>query len=214
MDYVVYPQKNVSLELRKRMFEPTVEPKALEEISDSSKSGIIIILDGDTVDRNWQLATGEGFISTLETDEEYNVILSEKRSDGSQGKLIMLNSNDLDKNIALVPGEYTVDVISTIKMGSDYTRDSLLIPPRKGDNTDIDEVEINDSMYIGGVAINAGTTGNLIITPTDMVTKSSLIVFYASYDPDKLKYVEDMTVLTKVMESATNYPQWFMPFME
>jgi len=96
--YEVYPSKNIELELRRRIFTPTI---------------FNIDITASDIDRGWGLSSGdEVSTSTLEDDEEVIVMMSEIRSDGSTGNIVYLNSKDEERTISLVPGEYSIEIIS------------------------------------------------------------------------------------------------------
>lgn len=220
MDYIVYPPKPVTVEVRKRLFAPTSMPvftkveKPVEEYS----AGFIYDSEEESIDRDWRLSSGDGYTSTLETDEEYIIMLNEIRSDGAQGKLIMLKSTDENKVIEIFPGTYSVEIISTIKMGEGYSRMNITIPARtfktKGEDPIINETLLKDSLFIGGASINDETADNLKINPDDLRTKSYLVFYYPSFDPDQIMFIEDLNVLGIVQDAVVTFPLLFMPTME
>jgi hypothetical protein len=205
LDYPVYAAKSIELKLRKRLFIPTapsVDP-------------------GGVVDRMWALAGGEGYTTSMLPDENYMLIMTEVRDDGSQGNMVLLssaNNKSNSTNISLVPGKYSVQLIDTMKFcNATCTRTNWTIQGRTIEEDDneitLDPVVFNDTLYLGGINMDNTTTGYLVITPNDL-KKSSMILYYASYDPTLLTYIEDLNVMGKVQEAATKYPGNFTPEFE
>jgi hypothetical protein len=202
MDYPVYPAKDINLELRKRMYMPTLTPDA----------------DDVEVNRQWMLSSGEGYESSLDADEEVILIMSEIRSDGSNGNTIYFNSNNPDKTISLAPGKYSLEVISSLKMGEGRSRQNITIPGRtikmKGDDVIINETVIQKVMYLGGLTLDDTTSGYVIIYPYQLNAGTNMIVYYPAYHPDDLKYIEDLEVLSEINNATVAYTGLFRPAIE
>ncbi len=205
MDYPVYQERTIELKVRKRMFEPTV-----------------IIAKGNeakTVDRQWAMPLSvEAYASSTYPDENYMLIMTEKRDDGSDGHIVMFESKNNLTNITLTPGKYAVQLIDTMKFCNDSCKMSnLTIPGRtiteKKTTTTINDTVFNDTIYLGGVTLDNSTTGEIIITPADL-QKHKMILYIASYDPMNLNFTEDLGVMGKVQEAATLHPELFKPEFE
>ncbi|MGV8169143.1 MAG: hypothetical protein ACP5N3_03750 [Candidatus Nanoarchaeia archaeon] len=205
LDYKVYPEKNVTLEVKKRLFKPALDKSAFTN-------------ESDEVNREWSLEGDEGIVSTMEEDEVFIFIMTEQREDGGVGAVEYIKSNESDRILSLVPGKYSIQLISTVQLGEGYTRANVTIPPRliKADDEDvvINQTVLEKTMYMGGVTIDETTTGLFEITPQMLQTKSSLVVYYASYDIDEIYYLEDLNVLSMVQSASTNDPELFIPVME
>jgi hypothetical protein len=207
----VYPAKEIQIELKKRIFEPTAEVKMIHDAKTEE------LLTEATIDRKWSLGSPEASTSLLEIDEEVSVIFSEIRNDGGIGNAFVYSSNESSNIIKLVPGKYSVQVISMQQMGEGRSMLNYTIPERKsrieGEIITVNETVIDNTMYLGGINIDDETIGYLEVTPEDL-QKSYITVYFPGYRLTDIKYVEDLGVLGMIANVTESHPTYFKPVFE
>lgn len=215
LNYVVYPKKNIRLIVKKRPYTPSkIIPESMENI-----------------DRNWGLTSGQAVTNIV--PEEEVVFLMYKIKDGEETgdfEMLKLNYSNKTADISLVPGQYTLRVISTLRLGENYTNKNFVIPERKftagfdplgagnligtAKEVTIPEIEFNDSLLIGMLTLDESTIGYFNVSENQLLQKNNLIVYYAGYDYNQLQYAEDLAVLGEIQDSQNNYPDLFYPKFE
>jgi hypothetical protein len=83
-----------------------------------------------------------------------------------------------------------------------------------GKDVTIPETTINDTMYLGGLTLDDSTIGYFKVTSSDLATKTTLKLYYPSYHPEELMFVEDLQVLNEIQNVTESNPQSFVPEFE
>ncbi|MGV8162518.1 MAG: hypothetical protein ACP5N2_04275 [Candidatus Nanoarchaeia archaeon] len=202
----VYPEKEITLSLKKINFAPTKIPENIN----------------DAIDRDWKIVSGEGLLNIIQ-DEEVIFLMSEIRADAGQPRVQFLNLNftNNEGTLKLTPGDYNVQIISILHLGEGYSRNSIIIPKRTitqgtfitgTEEIELNETVFNETLYLGGINFDENT-GYFNISAENL-TNSEIIFYYPSYDPVDLKFLEDLNVLGLIQEVQTTYPDKFIPKFE
>lgn len=235
LDFRVYPAKIINLEIRKKEFEPTNSDNILEVTDEylamlAENGEDVKVLDelkttkyitSSEINRGWTLSSpeqpGESILNT-DTDEEVILMMTEVKADGGLGNVVFFNSNSSENLISLVPGKFRLQIVSTVKMGEGRDMMNFTIPKRaminNGDYSFINKTVIEKTMYVGGIIIDESTIGYITITPSDLHTKSSFIVYYPSFNLTDVKVIEDLSVLNLIQNVTESHPMNFMPTFE
>lgn len=213
-NYEVYPKKKMDLRFRKRMFVPTKPPVSEESI-----------------DRDWKMTGGEAY-NNIEKDEEVLLILTriENGIETNDVQVLIANYSTPGGFVDLVPGQYSLSVISNLLVGENYTKAYVEVPGRTfeagfdplgaGDllgtteKVTIPSIFFNDSLLIGMLTLDNSTMGLFNVTRNDILTKNRINVYYASYPNEQLLYAEDLQVLSRIGEAAKTYPDLLYPEFE
>ncbi|PIN81485.1 hypothetical protein COV13_00910, partial [Candidatus Woesearchaeota archaeon CG10_big_fil_rev_8_21_14_0_10_32_9] len=211
-DFMVYPEANLTVKPSKRVYGP--------HLSDTQAN----MASAPDFDRDWRndMTSPDAFVSLMQ-DEKVLIILT-KIIDGVPSdkyiKFTELDYPNTSTELELTPGYYSVELISTLSLGENYSRPNIYMPERTyedvgaimgvgGEDITIDEVLINGSMYLGGITLDDTKLPYVYLSAEDIASDKELFIFYPAINPDRLKFVQDFDGLDKVQKAGEDYPDLF-----
>lgn len=216
-DFMVYPDKNVTIKPSKRLYVPGLSFE------------LASMADDPGFDRAWHLASTspDAFYTPMEDEQLYLVftkIINGAPSD-SYVRFKEVAYPNTSTEMELTPGYYKVDLVSTVMLGENYSRPNIYIPERtyedvgstlftSGEDVTLPEVEINDSFYLGGLTLDNTTLNYVHITPENIASDQELFIYYPAMDIDNLKFVQDFEGLNKVQSAGEDHKALFTPKFE
>ncbi|MFH1212247.1 MAG: hypothetical protein V1659_04970 [Candidatus Woesearchaeota archaeon] len=162
-------------------------------------------------------------------DEDLMLILTREPGIGEAEfiRAIELNgSSERDAEIELVSGRYELQGFITRNMGENYSLRQVVIPaseycydteplnPFGGEEcAEIPKVELNDSLYRGGVTFTETNGGLFEITKQDLQSHNEIVIYLVVPDYNDYEILADLEQMGKTDEYSVTYrasllPEW------
>ncbi|MFT4311274.1 MAG: hypothetical protein ACMXX7_01460 [Candidatus Woesearchaeota archaeon] len=207
VDLEVYPKKNLTFDLRKKVFDK------------------FSFVEDQVPQTEWTFS--DQFISPR-PDEEVVLMLNSVDDDGELTGIIniiqMNRTTGYSGNVELAPGKYQYFVINTLNMGEGYElpyfntsfetftirTGGILGIGATRERVNINATQINDTMFMGYVSFSE-ENGFLEITPEDLVGNSHVDLYYAGYRLEDVVYTRELAVLGEVSEASVVHREKLLP---